>query len=103
MEHPALIRGPKVFKKADKLYEACPDEETTLIQMEQEIQTLLAQVREKEGAAEEAGSKEFEENRKRVVGNLLMELCNLSRLWKLTPEQILQDRIEDFIEEKEKL
>jgi hypothetical protein len=31
------------------------------------------------------------------VGELLTEVCDLARIYKLSPEQILTDRIEDVI------
>lgn len=91
MEHPGLIRGPKVLKKADKLYGQCPNEQESLKRLEQEIQQL----------GETAGEESQEQQRMTLLGEILLELCNLSRIWKLPLEQILQDRIEKLITEKE--
>lgn len=100
-EHPALIRGPKVLKKADKLYEVCPDEQGTLSGLEAELHRLKEEIGLPESEAQEAA--QTQNRRSRILGDLLMDICNLGRIWKLPLEQILQDRIEELIEKHEKL
>lgn len=100
-EHPALIRAPKVLKKADKLYEACPDETQTLENLESRIQKLREMSALQGNSVKEA--EQSEEQRSRLMGELLMDICNLGRIWKLPLEQILQDRVEEMIERNEPL
>ncbi len=86
IELPALTRATKVLKKADKLYDRHTNKEEALQKIEEAVQKLRA-------VPEEAYSKDAEAQ----VGELLTEVCDLARLYKLSPEQILTDRIEDVI------
>lgn len=86
MEHPALIRAPKVLKKVDRLYETCPDEEETFAGMEK----ALAELKTAE-----------KDTREGILGELFIQICNLGRIWKLPLELIAQDRIEELIEKYE--
>lgn len=85
-QHPALLRAPKVLKKVDKLYEPCQNESGTFAEMEKTLSKLKAAQ---------------EEDRGEILGDLLMEICNLARLWKLPLELTMQDRIEELIERYE--
>ncbi len=98
MEHPALIRTPKVLKKVDKLYEPGLNEAETLSELEETLRKLGSVSEEQET---EADVKRCEEHRIRLVGDLLMSVCNLGRIWKLSLEQILQDRVEELIDKNE--
>lgn len=91
MEHPALVRGPKVLKKVDALYERCLTEEETLTKLSEDIHAFA-----------ECG-QHSENEKSSLLGDVLMSICNLARVWKIPLEQILQDRIENLIDEKEKL
>lgn len=89
-ELPALVRAPKVLKKADKLYAAQPDDAAVWEDMRANIAALptLAAGEDKAALAEAAG-------------NLLLGIAQTGRLYKLPLEQILTDRIEDIIEKYE--
>lgn len=89
-ELPALTRAPKVLKKADKFYDRHGSFGEDMTLMSESIKAL-------EQAAGEADKKALEAE----VGNILMALSDIARLYKLPLEQILADRIEDFIEEYE--
>lgn len=88
MEHPALIRAPKVLKKLDKLCEACPGEEETVAH----LQEIVCGLQEKMLS---------QEQKREQMGNLLIDICNLGRLWGIQPEEILQDRLEELIDKAE--
>ncbi|MGN0431928.1 MAG: MazG family protein [Lachnospiraceae bacterium] len=89
-ELPALTRAPKVLKKADKFYDRHGSLGEDMTLMSESIKAL-------EQAAGEADKKALEAE----VGNILMALSDIARLYKLPLEQILADRIDDFIEEYE--
>lgn len=89
-ELPALTRAPKVLKKADKHY-------GRNVSCEEAAETLCeSAVQLKESAA-----KQDKEQLKKELGNILMAVSDIARLYKLPMEQILTDRIEDIIEEYE--
>ena len=91
MELPALTRAYKVLKKVDKLYETQKgfDESTEKLQ-------------ELSGRLREMSPRDYDEELSDILGELLMEVSNLSRICKLSQEQILTDRIEDVIDKYEK-
>lgn len=90
-ELPALTRASKVMKKADKLYEAGKSYEASAEAIK-EIADKLPQT----------ASADDEAKISVMVGDLLMELCNLARIYKLPAEQILSDRVEEMIKRYEK-
>ena len=90
-ELPALTRAPKVLKKADRLY----GKHTGFTE---DIEILTQSVQALEQASAKSDKKELEEE----IGNILMAVSDIARLNKLSPEQILTDRIEDYIAECEK-
>ncbi|MBE5884675.1 MAG: MazG family protein [Lachnospiraceae bacterium] len=90
-ELPALTRAVKVIKKADKLYEPAEDYQLSV----QRLKELSADL---EGMEYTEHNKEIEE----LVGNILMTVSNISRLCKLSQEQILADKVDDLIEQYEK-
>lgn len=89
-ELPSLTRGPKVLKKIDKLYEAAPSRKET-------AEKLLETVRGLSACGEEAGKEQVE----KLLGDALLGLCEIARREKIPAEQVLMDRIEELIEEKE--
>lgn len=91
-ELPALTRAAKVLKKADKYYEPGST-------YEQDIDALQKSVDALRTCNAEVYGKELE----RIMADMLMHLSDIARLYKLSSEQILTDRIEDFIEKYEKM
>lgn len=91
IELPALTRGPKVLKKIDKLYEAAPSKEQTDRKLKETVEALAA-------CGEETGKEQME----RLLGDALLSLCEIARRRKIAAEQVLADRIEELIGEKEK-
>lgn len=91
MELPALTRASKVLKKADKLYEqqkSFASSAERLQQISNEIGKVIP--------------KEYDEKLSDMIGGLLIEVSNISRICKLSQEQILTDKIEEIIEKYEK-
>ena len=89
-ELPALTRAPKVLKKADKVY-------NRHIGLEENMTVLSDGVKALEAAAAQKDKQTLETE----VGNILMALSDIARKYKLSMEQILTDRIDDFIKECE--
>lgn len=89
-ELPALTRAAKVLKKADKLYE--PQ------QSYQEAVQALKACAEKLSQAEPSA---YSEDTAGQVRDILMAVSNISRICKLSQEQILTDALEDVIERYE--
>ncbi|MBQ9136575.1 MAG: nucleoside triphosphate pyrophosphohydrolase [Lachnospiraceae bacterium] len=89
-ELPALTRAPKVLKKADKVYDRRNSFEEDVTVMSESIKTLEMAATQKDKQALET-----------EVGNILMALSDIAKQYKLSMEQILTDRIDDFIEECE--
>lgn len=90
MELPALTRATKVLKKIDKLYEPQPDYASTIEQMKQTLAKLEACTPANYSAEVETG-----------IGEMLLSLSNLSRICKLSQEQILNDCVESLIDSYE--
>lgn len=90
-ELPALTRAPKVLKKADKLYEQ-GEGYAASVEVLQRMAEKLSQT--------EPGN--YDPDITSAVGDMLMALSNISRICKLSQEQILNDRIENLIEKYEK-
>lgn len=90
-ELPALTRATKVIKKVDKLYRPQDDYKSAVEALRAAAERLAAVTPEdySPGAALE-------------VGNVLMAVSNISRICKLSQEQILEDRIEDLIADCER-
>lgn len=85
-ELPALTRAAKVLKKVDKLYEPGKDYGTSVEALENAAAALRI--------CQPGESDEAIANR---VGDALVALADISRICKLSPEQILTDRIEEII------
>ena len=85
-ELPALTRAFKVIKKVDKLYEVQGDYQSAVEALRQAAEKLAAITPE-----------DYSFEVVQEMGDALMALSNISRLCKLSPEQILDDRIEGMI------
>ncbi len=90
-ELPSLARASKVIKKADKLYEKHTDAQTDI--------TVLTNTTE---ALKQAMAADDKDGMEKEIGDMLMAIADIARLYKLPLEQILTDRIEDYIAECEK-
>lgn len=86
LELPALARACKVIKKADKLYGLAEDADTLFDRLEDSLDRL------KEAAAE--GRKE---RTNAVFTDMLWQLCEFAYREKLTPEEMLADRIAEKV------
>ena len=86
-ELPSLTRAPKVLKKIDKLYEKGKT-------FEQDVELLQESLNALKQWEPEKGSKELE----KIFGDMLIQISDIARIYKIPQEQILYDRIEDLIE-----
>lgn len=91
-ELPALIRGVKVQKKINKLYGG---QETDEVVLERLGNFILELKKEKHSEDKETYRKSKEE----IFGDILLEITKLAASYKLNPEQILFDKIEERIKE----
>ena len=89
-ELPALTRAPKVLKKVDKFYEKGNS-------YEQDVEMLQKAVDALKTCEPEAYSKELEQ----IIGDALIGLSDIARIYKISQEQVLTDRIEDIIDKYE--
>ena len=89
-ELPALVRAPKVLKKMDKLYEKGKTKEELGNQMKETMSGLLL-----------ASEKKDIQAVSNHVSELLWEVSDLSRIFKIPQEQVLTDCIEDHIDRYE--
>lgn len=85
-ELPALTRAVKIFKKVDKLYHEGKTYEESVGDLERIVERIK-QIEPENYSQQLAG----------CVGDLLLAVTDICRQTKLTPEQILTDRIEDII------
>lgn len=90
-ELPALTRAPKVLKKAGKFYGYSST-------YEEDLEKLSRAVEELKSIQPQA----YDERLKEKTGDILLTLSDISRLYKLSQEQILTDRIEDIIDQYER-
>jgi tetrapyrrole methylase family protein/MazG family protein len=86
-ELPSLTRATKVLKKVDKLYEKGNS-------YEQDIEILQSCV----DALKACTPQEYDDKIGQIMADALIGLSDISRICKLSPEQILTDRIEDIID-----
>lgn len=89
-ELPALTRAPKVLKKVDKLYEKGKNYEQTVEELKKNVDKL-EKIDIKSGKGELIGQ----------IGEILVNISNISRIQKLSQEQILTDEIDSLIEKFE--
>lgn len=90
MELPALTRAPKILKKVDKYYGQASS-------FEEDIENLKKAVERLEALKHTDYSPEAE----KAVGDILLAVSDISRVYKLSQEQILTDRIADIIDRYE--
>lgn len=90
MELPALTRAVKVTKKTDKLYEKRPTYQESVAILQKRVSRL-----------EEKEPEVYGEELSNSIGDILMAVADICRQYKLTPEQILIDRVEDLIDKYE--
>lgn len=86
-ELPALVRATKVLKKVDKLYEPGRD-----------YYEAVAGLRELADRLTEINPSEKQDELEQCIGEILMDISDISRICKISQEQILSDKIEDMIE-----
>lgn len=86
-ELPALTRAPKVLKKVDRLYEPAQD-----------YPSAVEKLKEAADRLSEKTPAPYDTDIQRLVGDILMAVSDVSRICKLSQEQILTDRIEDMID-----
>lgn len=86
-ELPALTRAVKVTKKVDKLYEKRYNYRESLERLQEITEKMKT-------FTPEPYDQELSES----IGELLITVADICRGYKLTPEQILTDKIEDMID-----
>lgn len=86
-ELPALTRAGKVLKKADKYYGISSG-------FEKDIEVIRESLKE----IEKLGTDSQNEYLKMQMGDILMAISDIARRNKLPLEQILSDKIDDYIE-----
>lgn len=91
VELPALTRAAKVLKKADKHYGYSSS-------YEQDVEALAAAVQKLQGR----GLQEQDQELEQILADMLMRVSDIARLAKISHEQALADRVDDFIEQYEK-
>lgn len=91
VELPALTRAAKVLKKADKYYGYSSS-------YEQDVGALAAAVQKLQGR----GLQEQDQELEQILADMLMRVSDIARLAKISHEQALADRVDDFIEQYEK-
>ncbi len=89
-ELPALTRGTKVLKKIDKLYEPAPSCKETVESLREAVEKLA-----------KCSIEEEKEQAEKLLGDILLDVCEVARRGKIPAEQLLNDRIEDLIDAKE--
>lgn len=87
LELPALTRAVKVTKKVDKLYEKRSNYAEALEKIKEITEKLEAYTPEP-----------YDQKLSESIGDLLIVIADICCRYKLTPEQILTDKIEDMIE-----
>ncbi len=92
-ELPSLTRAVKVLKKADKLFASGRDYPACVAALEETVKGLSS-LKDQEAAAYDEGVAD-------LVGDALMALADVSRMYKLSPEQILMDRVDKMIEDSD--
>lgn len=90
LELPALTRAVKIIKKVDKLYEPQKEYQQVLDDLSENIINLKK-------LNPKTQKKQIEE----AVGELLFNVSHISHVEKISQEQILMDKIEEFVEKYE--
>lgn len=89
-ELPSLTRAAKVLKKVDKLYEKQKDYQESVEQLQKSASVL-------QNLEPATCSKELEQ----VMADMLAAMSNIARIYQISSEQVLADRIEEIIEKYE--
>lgn len=89
-ELPALTRAPKILKRVDTLYESGNDYYKDVMLLEASVRKLMEYEPEDESA-----------ELKEVIGDILINISDIARQYKIPQEQVLDDRIEDIIDKYE--
>lgn len=89
-ELPSLTRASKVLKKVDRLYEKQNDYQESVEQLQKSVAAL-------QNLEPETYGKELEE----VMADMFLTMSNIARIYKISSEQVLTDRIEEMIEKYE--
>lgn len=90
-ELPALTRAAKVLKKIDKFYEKGNN-------YEQDVEALQKAVDALKVCEPQTYGKDLEQ----IMADILIGLSDIARIYKISQEQVLTDRIEDMIEKYER-
>lgn len=90
VELPALTRALKVVKKVDKFYEPQGDYACAVKSLQEAVESLALTT-----------PADYSEEVAKEVGNALLAVSQISRICKLSQEQILTDRVEELIERYE--
>lgn len=91
-ELPSLVRASKVLKKMDKLYGVSMDYSINIDNMRENIEKLA-----KYNLGEKA------EGIDEIIGDIMLQIADISRQYKVNAEQLLNDRIEDMIDKCESI
>ncbi len=91
-ELPSLVRASKVLKKMDKLYGVSTDYSINIDNMRENIEKLA-----KYNPGEKA------EGIDEIIGDIMLQIADISRQYKVNAEQLLNDRIEDMIDKCESI
>lgn len=86
-ELPSLTRATKVLKKIDKLYKKGKSFEENIDALQQGVESLR-----------ECTSKTSGADLEKIMADMLLSLSDIARLYKISGEQMLTDRIEDLID-----
>lgn len=91
-ELPALTRAAKVLKKIDRNYEKGSSYEQNVEALQEAVDALKV-------CSHELYDKELE----KIMADILIRLSDIARITRISQEQVLTDRIEDIIDQYEKM
>lgn len=89
-ELPALMRAPKVMKKAEKYYGRQRNSKEDIAILKKAVETL-----------EKTDNLQMEQCMEKELENILMAVSDMASLYKLPLEQLLTDKIDDLIDNYE--
>ncbi|MDR0964567.1 MAG: MazG family protein [Clostridium sp.] len=90
VELPTLTRALKVLKKAGRYYEPMADYTNTLKQLDAAVQTLTV-----------TAPTSYDETIQAQIAQILLSCVNLSRICKISIDQLLRDQIDNIIDKWE--
>lgn len=96
IEMPVLARGQKVLKRIDQTNHS----ELSYQALQQNMQRNFAQMQEIE-KSEYSNNTENSENKKTLIGNMILETINLARYWNINANEELEDALEKKIVKEE--